>query len=37
MAKLQIKSEIIASHGGIFQIMDVFERLGLGKLIDSTL
>lgn len=36
MAKLQIKSEIIASHG-IFQIMDVFERLGLGKLIDSTL
>ena len=37
MAKLQIKSEIIASHGGIFQIMDVFERLGLGKLIDSSL
>lgn len=32
MAKLKIKSEIIAPHGGIFQIMDVFERLGLGKL-----
>ena len=37
MAKVQIKSEIIASYGGIFQIMDVFERLGLGKLIDSSL
>lgn len=37
MAKLQIKSEIIATYGGIFQIMDVFERLGLGKLIDSSL
>lgn len=24
MAKLQIKSEIIATYGGIFQIMDVF-------------
>lgn len=37
MAKLQIKSESIATFGGIFHVMDVFERLGLGKLVDSTL
>ncbi len=37
MAKLQIKSETIATFGGIFYVMDVFERLGLGKLIDSSL
>ena len=37
MAKLQIKSETIATFGGIFPIMDIFEHLGLGNLIDSTL
>ena len=37
MAKLQIKSEAIATFGGIFHIMDVFERLGLGRLVDSCL
>ena len=37
MSKLQIKSETIATFGGIFHVMDVFERLGLGKLIDSSL
>ena len=35
MAKLQIKSETIATFGGIFKIMEIFERLGLGKLVDS--
>jgi len=37
MAKLQIKSETIATFGGIFQIMELFERLGLGKLVDSSI
>lgn len=37
MAKLQIKSETIATFGGIFPIMDRFECLGLGKLVDSSL
>ena len=37
MAKVQIKSEIIATYGGIFKIMELFERLGLGKLVDSSL
>ena len=37
MAKLQIKSETIATFGGIFHIMDTFERLGLDKLVDSSL
>ena len=37
MAKLQIKSETIATFGGIFHIMDAFERLGLDKLVDSIL
>ena len=37
MAKVQIKSETIATFGGIFHVMDVFERLGLGRLIDSSL
>ena len=37
MAKLQIKSETIATYGGIFKIMELFERLGLGKLVDSSL
>lgn len=37
MAKLQIKSETIATFGGIFQMMELFERLGLGRFIDSNL
>ena len=37
MTKLQIKSETIATLGGIFHIMDDLERLGLGRLIDSCL
>lgn len=37
MAKLQIKSETIATFGGVFPIMDVFEHIGLSNLIDSTL
>ena len=37
MVKLQIKSETIATFGGIFQIMELFERLGLGRLVDSSL
>ena len=37
MANLQIKSETIATFGGIFQIMELFERLGLGRLVDSSL
>ena len=37
MAKLQIKSETIATYGGIFKVMELFERLGLGKLVDSSL
>ena len=37
MAKVQLKSETIATFGGIFHVMDVFERLGLGRLIDSSL
>ncbi len=37
VAKVQIKSETIATFGGIFHIMDVFERLGMCKLIDSSL
>ena len=36
MAKLQIKSETIATYGGIFKIRELFERLGLGKLVDSS-
>ena len=37
MAKLQIKSETIVTYGGIFKIMELFERLVLGKLVDSSL
>ena len=37
MAKVAIKSENITSFGGIFLIMDIFSRLGLEKLIDSSL
>jgi len=33
MAKVAIKSEIIATSGGIFHVMEVFERLGIDKLI----
>ena len=29
MAKLQIKSKTIATFGGVFPIMDVFEHIGL--------
>ena len=34
MAKLKIKTETIATFGGIFQIMELFERLGLGRFIE---
>ena len=37
MAKIQIKSETIATIGGIFKIMELFEHFGLGKLVDSSL
>lgn len=37
MAKLQIKTETIATSGGFFQIRVVFGHLGLGKLIVSSL
>ena len=37
MAKVQIKSETIATFGGISHVIDVFERLGLGRLIDLSL
>ena len=37
MAKVAIKSENITSFGGIFHVMDIFSRLGLEKLIDSSL
>ncbi len=37
MTKLQIKSETMATIGGIFHVMDAFERLEFGKLIDSRL
>jgi hypothetical protein len=37
MAKVVIKSENITPYGGIFYVMDIFSKLGLGKLIESTL
>ena len=37
MVKLQIKSETIATFGAISQIMEFFNRLGLGRLVDSSL
>ena len=37
MANVQIKSEKVTAFGGIFHVMDVFERLGLVKLVDSSL
>ena len=37
MAKVAIKSENITPYGGIFHVMDTFSKLGLGKLIESTL
>ncbi len=36
MAKIQIKSEKITPFGGIFPIMDAFDRV-LGGIVDSTL
>ena len=37
MAKVAIKNGNIKSFGEIFHVMDTFSKLGLGKLIDSTL
>lgn len=37
MAKLQINPEAMATFGEIFHYIDVFERLGFGKIIDSCL
>ena len=37
MAKVAIKNENITSFEGIFHVMDTFPKLGLEKLIDSTL
>src|SRR5574344_1307066 len=37
MVKIAIKSENITPYGGIFHVMDAFSKLGLGKLIESTL
>ena len=36
MANIQIKSEKITPFGGIFSIMDEFNRV-LGEIVDSTL
>ena len=35
MAKLAIKNENVTPFGGIYHIMDVFSKLGLGELIES--
>ena len=35
MTKVAIKNENITSFGGIYHIMDVFSKLGLGELIES--
>ena len=37
MTKFAIKNENITSFGGIYHVMDVFSKKGLGKLIDSVL
>ena len=37
MAKLAIKNENVTPFGGIYHIMDVFSKLGLGNLIESVL
>jgi len=37
MAKVAIKSENMTSFGRIFHVMDIFSKIGLGKLIESTL
>lgn len=37
MAKIAIKYENITPYGGIFYVMDEFKRIGLDKLIDSSL
>ena len=37
MTKVAIKSDKITSFGGIFHVMDVFSKLGLNQVIDSSL
>jgi len=37
MTKIAIKNENITPFGGIFHVMGLFSRLGLGKRIDSAL
>lgn len=37
MAKVQIKDDNITAFGGIFHVMDVFERSGISKCIDKQL
>ena len=37
MTKVAIKSDKITSLGGIFHVMDVFSKLGLNQIIDSSL
>ena len=37
MIKVAIKSDKITSLGGIFHVMDVFSKLGLNQIIDSSL
>ena len=37
MTKVAIKNENITSFGGVYQIMDVFSKLGFEKLIESVL
>ena len=37
MTKVAIKNENITSFGGIYHIMDVFSKLGLGELIETVL
>ena len=37
MTKVAIKSDKITSFGGIFHVMDVFSKLGLNQIIDSSL
>ena len=36
-AKVVIKFEDMTSFGGLFHVMDTFSKIGLGKLIESTL
>ena len=37
MTKVAIKNENITSYGGIYHIMDVFSKLGFGKIKPTTL